>query len=197
MTNATIERFLTTSAGKYFNPDGFAGYQCKDVPDAYCLELFGDWVNTIRPGNAAVVFDQASGTHFTKIRNNPALPNQIPQRGDIVNYGPCKAVPEGHVGIVVSADSKGMMLLEQDGYAQTPAKIVWRGYTLPNGAVVVGWLRPKVPNTKPAQCIVERGDTLFTIAKQFGVSLQGLINANRKLLPNPNVIRPGLVLTLP
>jgi hypothetical protein len=197
MSNAKIERFLTTSAGRWFNPDGFAGYQCKDVPDAYCLELFGDWVNTIRPGNAAVVFDQASGTHFTKYRNDPKNVKQIPARGDIVNWGPSKAVPEGHVAIVVSADQRGMMVLEQDGYAQTAAKIVWRGYTLPNGATVVGWLRPKVPADRPDQCIVTAGDTMFTIARQFGVNLQGLINANRKLVPNPNLIRPGMVLTLP
>lgn len=197
MSNAKIERFLTTSAGRYFNPDGFAGYQCKDVPDAYCLELFGDWVNTIRPGNAAVVFDQASGTHFAKFRNNPKDPKQIPARGDIVNWGPSKAVPEGHVAIVVSADQRGMMVLEQDGYAQTAAKIIWRGYTLPNGATVVGWLRPKVPADRPAQCIVEAGDTMFTIARQFGVNLQGLINANRNVVKNANVIRPGMVLTLP
>jgi LysM domain/CHAP domain len=197
MTNAKIERFLTTSAGKLLNPDGAYGFQCKDVVDAYCLELFGDWVNTIRPGNAAVIFDQASGTHFTKFRNNPRDVKQIPARGDVVNWGPSRAVPEGHTGIVVSADQKGMMVLEQDGYAQTPAKIVWRGYTLPNGAVVVGWLRPKVPADRPAQCIVTAGDTMFTIARQFGVSLQGLINANRRLVPNPNVIRPGMVLTLP
>lgn len=197
MSNRVIERFITTAPGKFFNPDRMYGFQCKDVVDAYCLELFGDWVNTIRPGNALVVFDQASGTHFTKVRNNPKDPNQIPPRGAVVNWGWSKAVPEGHVGIVVSADAKGMMVLEQDGYAQTAARIVWRGYTLPNGAVVVGWLIPKVPNDKPAQCIVEAGDTLFTIARQFGVSLQGLINVNRKLVPNPNVIKPGMVLTLP
>lgn len=197
MTNAKIERFLKTAPGKLFNPDGFAGYQCKDVPDAYCLELFGDWVNTIRPGNAAVVFDQANAKYFTKTRNDPRNLAQIPKRGDVVNWGPSAAVPEGHIAIVCSADQKGMMVLEQDGYAQTPAKIIWRGYTLANGAAVVGWLTPKVPNDKPSQCIVEAGDTLYSIAKQFGVTVQGLINANPRLIRNPNVIQPAWVLTLP
>lgn len=196
--NKRIEQFLTTSAGKFFNPDRFAGFQCKDVIDAFCLWLFGDWINTVRPGNAAAVFDQANPKYFTKTRNDPRNPNQVPKRGDIVNWGPSKAVPEGHVAIVVSADAKGMMVLEQDGYAQTAAKIIWRGYTLPNGATVVGWLTPKVPNDKPAQCIVTAGDTLYLIAKQFGVTVQGLINANYKLVgANPNFLKPGWVLTLP
>jgi hypothetical protein len=196
MTNAIQEQFIKTGAGRSFNPDGFAGFQCKDVADAYCLALFGDWVHTIRPGNAAVVFDQASAVFFTKVRNNPKDPKQVPPRGAIVNWGPSRAVPEGHVAIVVSADTKGMMVLEQDGYAQTPAKIVWRGYTLPNGAAVVGWLIPKVASDKPHQCIVEAGDTMYTIAKQFGVTLQGLIAANPRV-KDANRIYPGLVLTLP
>lgn len=53
----------------------------------------------------------------------------------------------------------------------------------------------------PATCTgffytVVSGDTLFTIAQRFGVSLQALINANPQI-PNPNLIFPGQVICIP
>ena len=194
--NTKQETFLRTGAGKSFNPDNAYGLQCKDVADAYCLALFGDWIGTIRPGNGAQVFDNANSAYFTKIRNNPALPNQIPQRGDIINWGWSQAVPEGHVAIVLSATIHGVTVLEQDGYNQGPAKVTTHGYALANGAIVVGWLRPKVKQDRPTQVVVERGDTFYLIAKQWGVTLQGLVKANPQV-KNINQISPGQVLALP
>ncbi|AYN55955.1 lysin A [Arthrobacter phage Noely] len=196
MTTKAQEAFLTSAPGKSFNPDRAHGLQCKDVADAYCLALFGDWVNTIRPGNGKDVFDHASPAYFTKVRNNPADPRQLPPRGAIINYGWSKAVPEGHVAVVLKADAHGVDVIDQDGYAQRPARVSRLGYALPNGAVVVGWLIPKLAADKPSQCVVEPGDTLFGIARQFKVSLQGLIHANPQL-KDPNRITPGMVLTLP
>lgn len=195
-TNAVQERFLTTTAGKKIDADGRYGYQCKDLADAYCLALFGDWINTVRTGNGKDVFNNANPAYFTKVRNNLKDPNQVPPRGAIINWGASRAVPEGHVALVLDADGKGVTVLEQDGYTQTAAKVARHGYTLKNGALVVGWLIPKVAQGKPSQCIVEAGDTLYKIARQFGVPLQGLINVNPQL-KDPNRITPGMVLTLP
>jgi hypothetical protein len=194
--NTKQKQFLDTAPGKSFNPDNQFGLQCKDLVDAYCLALWGDWVHTIRPGNAAVVFDQANPAYFTKIRNNPAQPDQIPQYGDIINWGWSHAVPEGHIAVVLSATRTTVRVLDMDGYAQRPARVSTYGYALPNGAIVVGWLRPKLAQDRPTQCVVERGDTLYTIAKQFGTTLAAMIKANPKLT-NPNVIQPGQVLALP
>lgn len=50
------------------------------------------------------------------------------------------------------------------------------------------------PNTFPY--IVRPGDTMFSIARQFGVSLDALIAANPQI-PNPSQIRPGQVVCIP
>ena len=196
-TNAAQEAFLNSAPGKSFNPDNAHGLQCKDVADAYALAMFGDWVNTIRPNNAAQVFDGANAAYFTKIRTNPADPNQIPQRGDVIVWGWSPAVPEGHIAPVLSANKTTVTVVDQDGYNQRPAAVRTYGYTLANGAMVIGWLRPRVKmDARPKQCIVQAGDTMYLIARQFGVTLQALVAANRQV-KNINVLSIGQVLNLP
>jgi LysM repeat protein len=46
------------------------------------------------------------------------------------------------------------------------------------------------------QCIVESGDSLGSIASQFGVTVERLIAVNPGLRANPNLIHPGQVLNL-
>ncbi len=43
---------------------------------------------------------------------------------------------------------------------------------------------------------VVRGDTMYFIAKRYGIRLQSLINANPHIT-NPNLIYPGDVLCVP
>ncbi|MGB4637026.1 MAG: LysM peptidoglycan-binding domain-containing protein, partial [Limnochordia bacterium] len=43
---------------------------------------------------------------------------------------------------------------------------------------------------------VRPGDTMFNIARRFGVSLDALIRANPQI-PNPNQIRPGQIVCVP
>jgi hypothetical protein len=53
-----------------------------------------------------------------------------------------------------------------------------------------------VPN--PGKYIVQPGDTLYKIARTFGVSPQALIDANRATVGfNPDYIQPGMELTIP
>src|SRR5690554_1579514 len=110
-TKAKQDKWLASAAGRYMNPDNAYGYQCKDVADDYCIALFGNWVNTVRPGNGKDVFNNANSTYFTKIKNNPNDPNQLPKRGDIINWGASKAVPEGHVAVVLSATTSGVTVV--------------------------------------------------------------------------------------
>lgn len=50
------------------------------------------------------------------------------------------------------------------------------------------------PNTTPY--IVRPGDTMFSIARQFGVSLDALIAANPQI-PDPSQLRPGQIVCIP
>jgi LysM repeat protein len=53
-----------------------------------------------------------------------------------------------------------------------------------------------VPVTGANQYTVRAGDTLWSIAQQFGLTLDTLERANAKIL-DPNVIVPGQVLVIP
>lgn len=50
------------------------------------------------------------------------------------------------------------------------------------------------PNTTPY--VVRPGDTMFSIARQFGVSLDALIKANPQI-PDPSQLRPGQIVCIP
>ncbi|MGQ9793351.1 MAG: LysM peptidoglycan-binding domain-containing protein [Anaerolineae bacterium] len=54
---------------------------------------------------------------------------------------------------------------------------------------------PPGPGPMPTQYVVQFGDTLFSIARRFGVSLWQLASYNN--IPNPNYIRAGQVLLIP
>jgi spore coat assembly protein SafA len=60
-----------------------------------------------------------------------------------------------------------------------------------------------IPGQQPTQCppgtfsyTVQPGDSMFTIAQRFGVSLDALIAANPQI-PDPNVIFPGQIVCVP
>lgn len=54
---------------------------------------------------------------------------------------------------------------------------------------------PVSEESVPLQHVVQPGETLFSIAATYGVSLAELIEANR--IQNPDLIRPGEVLVIP
>ena len=142
MTTEVQEKFLTEAPGKWYNPDNYAGYQCKDVPDAYAMFIFGKpWAETVRPGNGNAVFANANPDYFIKVANDPKNAGQLPPRGAIFSIAGTAAVPEGHTGIVLEADRNGMKVLQQDGYRQVAAHVAYLPYT-----GLIGWLIPRLAN---------------------------------------------------
>jgi hypothetical protein len=138
ITLAVALVWMRDSVGRFYNPDNAHGFQCKDWADAFCLFLFGSWVNTIRPGNGADVFDNANPEFFIKVRNDPNRPDQLPPPGSIVSIAGSAAVPEGHVAGVLGADAGGMDVVQMNGYTQTAAhraRLTYDG--------LIGWLIPK------------------------------------------------------
>lgn len=61
--------------------------------------------------------------------------------------------------------------------------------------MLIGLLLMQVTAVSAATYTVRPGDTLSSIAAQFGVSTQAIIQAND--IPNPDLINPGLVLEIP
>lgn len=129
--------WVANAPGRYMNPDNFAGYQCKDVPDDQAVYLFGNWVNTTRPENAKDLYARANPDYYEKL---PKDADVIP--GDVVCYnGASWNGWYGHTGVVQGKYGAGFYLIQQDGFANTqPAKVV--RYTDRND--VQGILRPKL-----------------------------------------------------
>ena len=138
-----IDEWFKTAVGRGMDPDKAYKYQCKDVADDYCIYLFGNWQNTIRPADAKDAFARSNPDYFVKIANNLNDPNLIPQRGDIIVWGASRTNPYGHIAVVESADKSGTTVIEQDGFRNTtPAYQAKRGYIYA-GMPCIGWLRPR------------------------------------------------------
>lgn len=67
-----------------------------------------------------------------------------------------------------------------------------KGYTI---VPLSELLASKSPEPVGTQYIVKAGDTLYAIAKAYGVTVQQLVNANN--IPDPNLIYPGQTLIIP
>lgn len=132
-----INNWLSSAVGRAMNPDGMYGLQCKDVADDYCIHLFGNWQNTIRPGDALVCYKNANPDYFTKV----PYPS-IPPRGALVVWGAMRGNQYGHIAVVESADANGMTIIEQNGGSNKPAQRIRRGYNL-LGVNPIGFLIPK------------------------------------------------------
>lgn len=58
-------------------------------------------------------------------------------------------------------------------------------------------MRPQapLPSGRPEAYTVQKGDTIYKIAKRFGTTMRAIIQTNN--LRNPNLILPGQVLYIP
>lgn len=64
-------------------------------------------------------------------------------------------------------------------------------------ALSPGVVTPTRPEDRYHQYTVQSGDTLYSIARQFGVSPEAIIEANRQTLRNPDMLRVGQQLRIP
>lgn len=145
-TVAIQKEFISTAVGKFFNPDGAYKFQCKDLIDAYCIALWGNWERTIRPGNANQCWNGYNPEYFDRIENIPGDLTNFPQYGDVVITAGDKYNEFGHIWIAVWADAYTNRALQQNanGLASSPAEIGTLGYDQPGTGPVLGWLRPKL-----------------------------------------------------
>lgn len=133
---------LSSKIGGGVNPDGYYGYQCKDVFDYVTLKVG----NKIAYGNASDIPAIASQAGCKYIKNTWQK-GLNPQEGDLVVYS-VASHGYGHVGYVLYADENKLIVLEQniDGNADFlevggPLRKVTRSYSA-GGMTVIGWARP-------------------------------------------------------
>ena len=181
VTQAQEDAWMATAAGRYMNPDGAYGYQCVDVPDDYCIALWGNYTNTLGTGDAGwALFNATKPGYFTKILNNTSDPNQIPQHGDIVFW----QYPSGggHVAVVDTADVNGMMVYEQNYYLAIPGAkdgtlpCALRHQTYPS---VIGWLRPILATTVTPGTLVTSAKPSFSTKEDIVITWTSATNATK------------------
>ena len=87
---------------------------------------------------------------------------------------------------------------EPDPGAGVPDEYMMKEADAQAGEVFDEHFDPGSPECPPGMqtYIVRRGDTMWLIARRFGVSLRALIAANPQI-PDPNRIFPGQVVCIP
>ena len=104
--------------------------------------------------------------------------------------------PTPRVQEPVVVDRNNLSQRAQAAQDNTPSEFV----RVQDAAVAVEHARPI--DNKPRQIIhyVKEGETLATIARQYygdPLEYQRIVDANKKAIPNPNLIRPGVRLMIP
>ncbi|WNM67272.1 endolysin [Arthrobacter phage Wyborn] len=146
MTNAIQEAWLRSAPGRSINPDNAYGLQCVDVADDYANVIFGvNYGSTIGHVVGARDFYGRSNAYVKWVPNVVGDASSIPQRGDIIVWnGNGGSNPYGHVAVVLEADANSVLVVQQDGFMQTPCFVGRLKYDQPGTGPCLGWLRPLV-----------------------------------------------------
>jgi CHAP domain len=125
----TLDEFIKQNIGKKLDFDGKYENQCVDLYRFYVRDV---WKLPQTPGvKGAFQILGSLPKHFEIIRSG------IPKRGDVIIWNEW-LIKNGHVAVVVSANSKTFEALQQNApKAYQPVNIAT--YTYKN---VIGWFRP-------------------------------------------------------
>jgi hypothetical protein len=138
-----VRGFASSVLGKRVDYDGSYGAQCVDLMRAWVAEM-----GFPQPGAVKGAADFWGGYESDRklSENFQRVPNvcyaDFPEPGDIVLWDKSMGGGYGHVAVCLSADTKAIEVLEQDGTADggrgSVAKITKRGYE-----GVLGWIHPR------------------------------------------------------
>lgn len=190
MTKISLEKFISKTKGKKlglpWSPDSQYG-QCVSLIQHYikdCLEQptkprgnAKDWITSyVREGLGKVV--------------------KTPRKGDILVF-PNEAKGYGHIAIYIGENK----LYDQNNGRHDNGKIGYgtifsKDYKIlrPNVELVIDVVENKEDNLN-TNYVVEKGDTLSSIASRFNTTYQKLAKYNN--ITNPNLIRIGQVIKIP
>jgi hypothetical protein len=190
-TPQTILEWLATAPGVAMNPDGHYGLQCVDLVDQYAQDIFEVPWNVCVGGVAGAksLLDRAPDEYWIRTDNNPNDPNLVPSQGDVVVFSGSAMNEWGHTAVVDSADSGGMWVIQQDGFAAPliwadgnwysgkPAHRMWLTYSSNGTGPISGWLTPR--RNKLAQ-----QDTIV-VAPAGNVTSTTTVAANQRITAGP------------
>lgn len=156
-TKPIQEQWFNSVLGTKLDPDGHYGLQCVDLVDHYGQYIFGvPWQQCVGGVTGARdLMRVAPEKYWIKIYNDPANPNQIPQRGDVFVYDGDYLNQWGHTGATDWADMLNIGAVQQDGFAKPwkwvdganysdkAAHRATLGYHQLGTGPLLGWLRPR------------------------------------------------------
>lgn len=165
----------------------------------------GTFAYTVQPGDSMFLIAQRFGISLEAlIAANPQIPNPnlifpgqivcVPRTGD--------GCPPGTFAYTVQPGDSMFLIAQRFGVSLNA--LIQANPQIPNpnlifpGQIVCVPITSKTPRC-PAGTFaytVQSGDTMFNIARRFGVSLDDLIRANPQI-PNPNLIKPGQIVCVP
>lgn len=143
-TQAKVDAWLVGAPGRSMNPDHAFGLQCVDVIDDYGQSIYGKpWTQTVGAVNGAKdLLNRMPSEYWTRVVNDSNKSDLVPRKGDVIVYpGRIGNAWMGHTGVVVSADQKGVTIIEQNGWTNKPAQKAYHSYA---SYLPLGWLRPKI-----------------------------------------------------
>lgn len=127
MNGLTVDNFFQFWNGIYGDYDGFYGPQCEDLINYYSRWIGGSQFTGL---TADLIYQQTQNGFYQQI---PNLPDNFPQRGDIVVWDwPHTGVATGN-----NTDVWNLEVLEQNDPLKSNCHI--KQYHNYNG--VIGWLR--------------------------------------------------------
>lgn len=162
----------------------------------------GSFAYTIRAGDTLFGIAQRYGTTVNAILNlNPGLdPNslQVAQIICIPGRAPV-GCPSGSFAYIIQRGDNLFSLAQR--YRTTVAAIINLNPGINPNALQIGQVIC-IPGRAPVVCppgsfsyIIQRGDTLFSLAQRYGTTVSAIIAANPGL--NPNALRIGQTICIP
>lgn len=156
-----VVKYAQSLVGKKVTvPTNPYGGQCVALID-HIVQHFTDGKKNLAYVNAADGLRKAKEMGLTVVQNNPNDPNLLPETGDFFVMN--DPYPWGHIGMVVSADVKGMHTIEQniDGYRDDnrngindQLEVGGGGYTRKHYrdySHVIGWFRLPYSGSQESQ----------------------------------------------
>lgn len=153
----TLQQFITRYNGKKLDWDGAYQNQCVDLYRFYVDEV---WQKPQTPGvKGAYQIMNTLPSGYDKFYTG------IPQSGDVIIWNE-KLVKNGHVAVVVTADSIGFNAFQQNAPKPLQAANIAR-YNYNN---VIGWFRPHLSLTQDIMHRTYNG-TIYALIAGFWVAI--------------------------